>query len=37
MKIYEIAANVGYNDPKYFYRVFKEVTGLSPGDFRENG
>lgn len=37
LKIYEIAANVGYNDPKYFYRVFKEVTGLSPGDFRENG
>lgn len=34
LKIYEVASNVGYADPKYFNRVFKEVTGLSPGDFR---
>lgn len=35
-KIYEIAAAVGYHDPKYFNRVFKEETGMSPGDFRQN-
>lgn len=33
-KIYEIASEVGYADPKYFNRVFKEVEGISPGDFR---
>lgn len=33
MKIYEIALNTGYSDPKYFCRVFKEVTGLSPGEY----
>lgn len=35
MKIYEIAQAVGYNDPKYFNRVFKEETGISPGDYRQ--
>ncbi len=35
MKIYEIAQAVGYNDPKYFNRVFKEETGVSPGDYRQ--
>lgn len=34
-KIYEIANEVGYNDPKYFNRVFKEEVGLSPGDYRQ--
>ena len=33
-KIYEIAQDVGYADPKYFNRVFKEETGVSPGDYR---
>lgn len=34
-KIYEVAAEVGYNDPKYFNRVFKEEIGISPGDYRQ--
>lgn len=34
-KIYEIANEVGYNDPKYFNRVFKEEVGVSPGDYRQ--
>ncbi len=34
-KVYEIAAEVGYNDPKYFNRVFKEKIGISPGDYRQ--
>lgn len=29
-KIYSIALQVGYNDPKYFNRVFKEEMGISP-------
>lgn len=33
-KIYEIAKEVGYGDPKYFNRVFKEEEGISPGDYR---
>ena len=35
MKIYEISASVGYSDPKYFQRVFKEETGVSPGNYRQ--
>lgn len=30
-RIYEIAHAVGFSDAKYFYRVFREVTGKSPG------
>lgn len=35
MKIYEVAKAIGYNDPKYFQRVFKEETGVSPGEYRQ--
>lgn len=35
MKVYEIAEAVGYTDPKYFARVFKEELGVSPGDYRQ--
>ncbi|EET60026.1 response regulator receiver domain protein [Marvinbryantia formatexigens DSM 14469] len=34
-KIYEISEEVGYHDPKYFNRVFKEEVGVSPGDYRQ--
>ena len=34
MKIYEIAEAVGYHDAKYFMRVFKEVQGTSPKEYR---
>lgn len=33
-RVYEIAQEVGYSDPKYFNRVFKEEEGISPGDYR---
>lgn len=33
-KIYEVAQDVGYADPKYFNRVFKEEEGVSPGEYR---
>lgn len=35
LKIYEIAEAVGYSDAKYFMRVFKEVQGMSPKEFRQ--
>lgn len=34
-KLYEISERVGYNDPKYFSKVFKEITGLLPTDYRK--
>lgn len=34
-KIYEIAEQVGFSDPKYFNRVFKELEGISPKEFRD--
>ena len=33
----EIAYKVGYNDPKHFSRVFKQVYGVLPSRVRENG
>ena len=34
MKLYEIADKVGYQDPKYFSKVFREVTGKLPAEYR---
>ena len=36
-KIYEIAEKVGFDNPYYFSKVFKEKTGLSCKDFRKKG
>jgi two-component system response regulator YesN len=33
MLIYEVAAKAGYNDSKYFCKVFREVTGVSPTQY----
>lgn len=33
--VYEIAERVGYQNLKYFYRVFKKVTGKTPNDYRD--
>ena len=35
LKTYEIADKVGYPDPKYFSRVFKEATGMTPGEYQK--
>jgi AraC-like DNA-binding protein len=38
LTISEIAYRVGFNDPKYFSRVYKKMTGFSPTDIRtKNG
>lgn len=33
--INEIAAQVGYDDPLYFSRVFKKLVGVSPREYRK--
>ena len=33
--ITEIATEVGYNDFTYFNRVFKELTGQTPGGYKK--
>lgn len=34
-RIYEIAEQCGYSDVKYFMKVFKKLTGMSPQAYRE--
>ncbi len=36
MKLYEIAERVGYSDPKYFSKVFRDVTGKLPAEYRKS-
>jgi two-component system response regulator YesN len=33
MNTFTISEKLGFTDSKYFYKVFKEVTGLSTSDF----
>ncbi|OAS13260.1 response regulator [Paenibacillus oryzisoli] len=34
-KVYEIASMLGYKNPTYFIKVFKEHIGVTPQEFRE--
>ncbi|OXM82276.1 helix-turn-helix domain-containing protein [Paenibacillus rigui] len=36
LKIQSIAELVGYNNPQSFIRIFKKVTGQTPGEYRGN-
>jgi two-component system, response regulator YesN len=36
LKIFEIANMVGYQDDKYFRKVFKKVEGITPNEYRQN-
>jgi AraC-like DNA-binding protein len=31
----EIALNLGFESPNYFYRLFKQKTGITPSDYRD--
>lgn len=35
LKIYEVSEIVGYADTKYFSYVFKKITTMTPGEYRE--
>ncbi|MGO4695614.1 response regulator [Paenibacillus sp. 2TAB26] len=35
-KIYKVAKQLGYDNPKYFFRVFKKMTGHTPEEFRKS-
>ena len=36
LKLYEVAEKVGYQAPKYFSRIFKEITGQLPTEYRRS-
>lgn len=36
-KVTDIAEQVGFTDMKFFYEVFKKITGKTPGDYRKSG
>ena len=36
MRVYEVALSVGYLSPKYFFQVFKRITGKRPREFSNN-
>lgn len=35
LKIYEIAEKIGYQDDKYFRKIFKKIVGMTPNEFRK--
>jgi two-component system, response regulator YesN len=35
LKLYDVADKAGFSDSHYFARVFKKLTGLTPGEFRD--
>lgn len=35
LKIYEIALKIGYQDDKYFRKVFKKIVGMTPNEYRK--
>ena len=35
LKIYEVAYSSGFNQPQYFIKIFKEMVGMTPLDYRK--
>ena len=35
LRMYDVCEMVGYDSPKHFCRIFKEITGITPKDFRK--
>lgn len=35
LKMYQVAKNVGYDNVKYFFRIFKKKTGVTPEIYRQ--
>ena len=36
MKMYEISEQGGYSNPKYFYQMFRRLTGQSPKQYAQS-
>lgn len=36
MSVGEVAETVGYDDQRYFSRIFRRMTGMNPTEFRKN-
>lgn len=36
LKVFEVASKVGFNDPKYFSKQFKRITGITPNEYKVN-
>ena len=36
VSIFEVAYHVGFSDPRYFARIFKQVTGQTPSQYAKN-
>ncbi|MNL76754.1 DNA-binding transcriptional regulator ChbR [compost metagenome] len=36
IKVADIAERVGYLSPQSFVRAFRQVTGMTPGEYREH-
>lgn len=36
LSLREIAYSCGFEDEKYFMRVFKNITGMTPSEYRNN-
>lgn len=36
MNVSEIANSLGYNDPSYFVRVFRNQIGMTPGKYKKS-